>query len=170
MSVANSELALNAAFLQEIKEAETELPSSLLSVEDDLTQFNSSNDAARCCLGLQRASKTLERAFLLEEAYGFVELVTVRPQRMKNTISRTSLSGQTLSPQPIQDLLIDHRLLFAELLGLSDQVSEWTYCGFLCERIAEVRDRFQTFRERLDEHDLREERLIAVTSQRSCLV
>jgi hypothetical protein len=146
MSTVTGTLAVNAAFLQEIKEDSRELRQLLCqSVEMLKPSHMQSVEPRRMVDLLGRLRDQLALHFTLEEAYGyFDDAIDAAPQ-----LSETAevLRGQ-------------HQTLFSDLCAIVEFAEQLLYGADEGNDRMHVADKFHAFRCELERHESREQDLI----------
>lgn len=139
-------IAINAAFLQEIKEVNQDLWKCLAEVGQlcDTVVW----DDATCRQLTDRIDELLDHLalhFSLEEAYGYFDGPVV-------TGPRKSMQAKSLRDE--------HRQLYVELQDIDTTVGELFRHGKLAEASPRVKARLRTFHDQLIDHESRENELI----------
>lgn len=139
-------LALNAAFLQEIKLDNQELHQLLGDIRTTLTDGNSFRDRwHRFVDFLSTLRDHLATYFSLEEAYGYVD----------NPVSVTPRFGRTAF-----DMRAQHENLYSEICEIVELAERCLYHEQHASTPRIIVKRYTAFCERLREHEAREHDLI----------
>jgi len=148
MSIGNktSTVTINAAFLQEIKEVNSELWQLLEKVGHLCSTAHQIEHQGRHVVDMLGALRDqLALHFTLEEAYGyFDDPVHVAP--------RLCLAATALRDE--------HELLYARISRLADEVDELQRSGRLAKSGDHIVARFREFSELFQQHESRESELI----------
>ncbi len=149
MVTAQRTLAINAAFLQEIKDDNRELRSLLEQSAVLLNRPRSSAvDSRRVAQMLGKVRDQLALHFSLEEAYGyFDDAIDVAPR----------LSRQA------ESLRSEHPKLYLAISELVEQAERMLYGERAAKEIGKLADGFADFREQLQHHEEQEQTLIVQT-------
>lgn len=138
-------LAINAAFLQEIKEDHQQLHKLLDESSRSLSGSLSRGTLRRVVGLLAELEDCLAMHFVLEEAYGYCQdAISVAPW--------LSAHAETLRGE--------HEPLFRALQEIVDEAEQMLYGEAPLGRTRRLADRFRRFRAELDEHERREGELI----------
>jgi hypothetical protein len=139
-------IALNAAFLQEIKEDNRELRQLLGEISLALTDGSSFQDRWRRFVDfLATLRDHLATYFSLEEAYGYVDNPVSVPQKF----GRTAF-----------DMRSQHEMLYAEICAIVEQAERCLYHEQHASAPRKIVRRYTAFCERLRDHEAREHDLI----------
>jgi len=146
MTISTATITLNAAFLQEIKEDNTELRPLLDDTREALVGSGSLRGRWKHFVELLGELRDhLAMYFALEEAYGYFE----NPMITAPSLSR----GATI-------LRAQHQILYSEICALTEQAEQWLYQETQAPDPRKVVRRFIVFSEHLQEHETREHALI----------
>lgn len=149
MVTAQRTLAINAAFLQEVKDDNRELRNLLDQSAAMLDRpRNSAIESRKLAQMLGKLRDQLALHFSLEEAYGyFDDAIDVAPR----------LSRQA------ESLRSEHPKLFLTLCELVEQAEQMLYGERASKEVAKLADNFADFRQRLQHHEEQEQALIVQT-------
>lgn len=146
MAISTATITLNAAFLQEIKEDNIELPPLLGKVRAALAGSGLLKGRWRHFVEfLGELRDHLAMYFALEEAYGYFE----NPMTTTPRLSR----GATI-------LRAQHQALYSEICALTEQAEQWLYQETQAPVPRKIFRQFIVFSEHLQEHETREHALI----------
>lgn len=142
MAIATGILAVNAAFLRDIKDDNRRLHDLL---DETSRLFASTNSvevkARRVVNALVELRDQLALHFALEEAYGYFE------DALESTPNLTERAEKLRS---------QHRELFVELCGIVDQAEQGLYHENPKANCVPLEERFQRFLDDLRQHEARE--------------
>jgi hypothetical protein len=144
--MSNATITLNAAFLQEIKEDNTELRSLLGDIRAALAGDGSVRGRWKHFVELLADLRDhLAMYFALEEAYGYFEY----PVAAAPGWSRSAAS-----------LRAQHQGLYSEICTVIEQAEQWLYCQIQVGSPRTIVRRFSAFCDRLQAHETHEQALI----------
>lgn len=146
MTVATGTLAINAAFLQEIKDDNRQVH-DLLAEAGELVHGALQHvvPARRLAEVLSDLRDQVAIHFSLEEAYGYFEdAIDTAPQLSERA----------------EELRSQHGELFVKLCGVVEQAERWLYHEAERGALTELHNRFEKFRHEFREHETREATLI----------
>lgn len=139
-------VTINAAFLQEVKEAFAELWERIGQMEQAARRgLPLSVDLNHWVTQLSELREQLAREFSLEETYGYV------------TNAAHPFPGATMAPSMTRN---QHAELYLHLSELCEQVEEAQYRGTLLRDFTNYAQTFYRFSKSLQEHESHESRLI----------
>lgn len=146
MAVATGTMAVNAAFLQEIKEDNRELRRLLNLTGTMLAVSDAGPVPTREVVNMIcQLRDQLAMHFSLEEAYGyFDDAINIEP--------RLSEAAEALRGE--------HETLFLDICNLVDESEQLLYHENNSASLQRIAQRFVTFRRRFQKHETREEELI----------
>jgi hypothetical protein len=146
MAISTATMTLNAAFLQEIKEDNIELPPLLGKVRAALAGTGSLKGRWKHFVELLGELRDhLAMYFALEEACGYFE----NPVSMVPGVSRSATI-----------LRAQHQTLYSEICALTEQAEQWLSQETQAPAPRRIFRRFIAFSEHLQEHETREHALI----------
>lgn len=135
--------AINAAFLQEIKEDNIELRQLFRNMHDLIGE---SPPSIRLWVeGLAALRDQLAFHFSLEESYGYLDDTIGAEPRLKATAN---------------DLKAEHEVLYLWIDDILEDAEKLLYHEPNSLAAHKIAERFSTFRQRFDHHEQREEQLI----------
>jgi hypothetical protein len=138
-------LAINAAFLKEIKEDHCELQEVLARLSGQLSNLSPATPVMQLLELLQQLRDRLAMHFALEEGYGYCEdAIAIAPR----------LSGRA------EVLRAEHEPLFVQVQQLVEGVEKIVYHETASRHLSEVPYLFQRFLNRFEQHEREEGALI----------
>lgn len=146
MLVATRTVAVNAAFLQEIKQDNVELRELLRDISQQLLQRRLRlSDSRGLCELLTRLRDQLAIHFALEEAFGYFEnAVDIAPRLSERA----------------DELRSEHDLFFVDICGICEQAEQLLYHETSARTLRQVATRYSDFYDALKQHESREAELI----------
>lgn len=145
-STATRALAINPAFLQEIKEDNRHLSGLRIAVRALIqSRFVLRNHLSRLVRLVDELRDQLAMHFAIEEAYGYFEDAIEQEPRLSDAAAR---------------LKDEHCMLFASFVEISDELSQAMAEGVFQHHIDRIADRLHAFDCALSEHEAEETRLI----------
>ena len=148
-------LAVNPAFLQEIKDSN---PSYWDAMEKLSKVCQCFDEPLQICRGLSRTLDDLRDAaaleFSLEESYGYITLLEPSQHRIGN-VGLCELAAQTQA---------EHGFLYLQLSELAEQAEELQYRGVEPDGLRQLVDSVSMFSSQLAAHERREDELIEHSS------
>ncbi|MBL7039400.1 MAG: hypothetical protein ISR77_12275 [Pirellulaceae bacterium] len=146
MTISTATITLNAAFLQEIKEDNTELRPLLVDIREALVGSASFRGRWKHFVELLGELRDhLAMYFVLEEAYGYFE----NPVSVVPGVSRKAAILQA-----------QHQTLYSQICAITEQAEQWLYQETQAPAPRKIFRRFIVFSEHLQEHETREHALI----------
>jgi hypothetical protein len=136
---------INAAFLQEVKEANAPLWESLYTLRSLVSDIRNAEAIHNWVLRLSDFRRQLSTEFALEETYGY--------------ISRAPRQHILVGIDPNQTLM-QHRELYLQLVDICEQVEQAQYVGHIVRDIKQHVAAFQEFDSMLAEHERIEAEMI----------
>ncbi|QDS90415.1 hypothetical protein EC9_46230 [Rosistilla ulvae] len=141
-------LTVNPAFLQEIKESNHDLWSTLHEVRQTCDEGGSRAEIAKRLVRLlDQLRDHLSLQFALEESYGYIECPGVIERRISEAAERAQ--GQ-------------HCRLFLQLTDLCELAEELQYRGFAASEVERLIGETEAFDVALQQHERCEDELIEV--------
>lgn len=139
-------VTVNAAFLQEIKEANGDLLRTQRLVRDMCSRgFSLHDDATRLVELLSHLRDELAMYFSLEEAYGYFE---------------DPLEATPWLVESAQELRAEHTSLYCQFIGIVDRAEDLLYQRRFAQLQNDVPLAFSVFDDQFREHERREAELI----------
>lgn len=143
MTTLNSSIALNAAFLAEVKECAGTYLGQMHGIRELLA--SSQLSASELCRSLSEMCDSVSKQFLLEETYGYVQY--------RGSRARTGC-------EQAAQAVMEHRFLYAQLVGIAESICNQSYCGFFESKRDAVALEISDCFAKLEAHELMESKLI----------
>ncbi|TWT76217.1 hypothetical protein CA13_67090 [Planctomycetes bacterium CA13] len=154
VQTSSNQLAVNAAFLQEIKDSNPELWKTWYQLRQVCDSTDEPRQVAiKMVKLLDQLRDVIAMHFALEECYGYVEV----PIDSKNgSFVCKSRDGVT----DVNDTKTQHCALYLEASDLAEVAEEYQYRGVAAAQIQELVQRFRQFDEHWQAHERCENELI----------
>lgn len=141
-----SHVAINAAFLQEIKDIHVELWGSLQEIRSMCRAVDQATHwQFRLVMAFEELRDLFAMHFALEEGFGYFE----NPAFIDLDISRRA-----------NELRSDHKALYCEICEICEWIDEARFQGRLSAKLSSVSLRFESFLDQFRIHESREQELI----------
>jgi hypothetical protein len=142
-------LAVNPAFLEEIKDSNTSLWEQIAKLRG-VCESRDVRSAVlhRLVILLNEVRDSLALQFALEESYGYMEV----PMTMANPLSHT-----------IEQVKAQHCALYLAVSELAEQAEELQYRGWVAERVDQLVHQVKQFDLQLQDHERSERDLVSAS-------